>query len=288
MRKWVDRYLSEIAKKNTRIRLIIADVGDFPTFSQNHPDKFLNVGVSESNAIGVAAGLASEGFAVYVYGVSSFFLYRAYEQLKYSVAYWKQNVTFIGVGFGWKYYNIGIGHFCPDDILLVQSLPFFEIYTPYNLAQLLEALKSSYCGPKYLRLTANIIEAPISYEVMETKDNMLITYGEMVKTCLCVINKLYSIGLSNIGLLPLKALNESEVHASVDKNVNSHFFVVEDQFQKGGLYPVLKDRNVSLRMHISLPVFPNKVADSRDDLLKAYSLDDESVFSRIKNELENE
>ena len=103
MRKWVDKYLTEVANNNDNIKLIIADVGDFPLFSSLHPKKFINAGVSESNAIGLAAGLSSEGFQVSVYGVSSFFLYRAYEQLKFSVAYWKKNITFIGVGFHWNW-----------------------------------------------------------------------------------------------------------------------------------------------------------------------------------------
>ena len=47
MRKWLDIYLSELAKTDSKVRLLIADVGDFPCFSKEHPDKFINVGVSE-------------------------------------------------------------------------------------------------------------------------------------------------------------------------------------------------------------------------------------------------
>ena len=278
MRKWVDKFLSEMADKNEKIRLIIADVGDFPLFFKKHSNKFFNVGVSESNAIGIAAGLASEGYIVYVYGVSSFFLYRAYEQFKYSISYWKQRVTFIGVGFGWKYFNIGIGHFCPDDILLVQSFPYFEIYTPYNLLQLSEMLKYHCSGPKYIRLTANILEEPIDKEFTCSKEYMLVTYGEMVKSCINVIRKLHNIGLTNVGLIPLQSLNEKEIKSVLCEYENSNLFIVEDQCANGGLYPLLREMNVNIRIHINLPLLPDKIAESRHKLLESYRLDENSIF----------
>ena len=279
MRKWVDKYLSELADTNNRIKLIIADVGDFPVFSTKHPETFINVGVSESNAVGVAAGLASAGYLVYLYGVSSFFLYRAYEQFKYSIAYWQKNVTFIGVGFGWKYYNIGIGHFCPDDILLVQGLPSFEIHTPYNLNQLYNLLCHSTNYPRYIRLTANIVSDNISTQLKD-RPIVIVCYGEMVDICLSVFEYLNRKGY-NIGFLPFAFIEKETIKTEIEHCIQTKFIIIEDQCEHGGLYSILKNLNVNVISHMCLPILPNLIAPSRIELLKGYKLDEKSIINRI-------
>ena len=286
MRKWVDRYLSEIADANNKVKLIIADVGDFPEFSKRHPEQFINAGVSESNAVGLAAGLASAGYCVYIYGVSSFFLYRAYEQLKYSVSYWHKNITFIGVGFGWKYFNIGIGHFCPDDVLLIQSLPYFEIHTPYNLTQLKELLHHSSLNPRYIRLTANIVRED-SNNYLSNSPVLITCYGEMVEACLSVVSSLTQQGY-DVGLLPFSCLDKKKIETEIKKHEQSKFIVVEDQCNLGGLYPILRDINTIIITHICLPLLPNQVSSSRKELLKAYNLDEDSITNRIIEAIEHE
>ena len=282
MRKWFDKYLTDIAHINKMIRLIIADVGDFPLFSSNHPDKFINAGVSESNAIGLAAGLSSEGYKVYIYGVSSFFLYRSYEQLKYSVSYWKKNVTFVGVGFGWKYYNIGIGHFCPDDILLVQTLPYFEIHTPFQLSQLKNILFEESNNPRYIRLTANIVDESFYEAEMNKQKCILVSYGEMVKTSMAVIERLKTKNI-DAGLIALQSLNEDYVISRVSAIKNTALIIIEDQYERGGVYPILRNYCSNVVLHIGLPLLPNKIAGSRQDLMKMYGLDIESIYKRITN-----
>lgn len=286
MRKWVDKYLAKIADTNCKVKLIIADVGDFPEFSKRHPEKFINAGVSESNAVGVAAGLASAGYCVYIYGVSSFFLYRAYEQFKYSVSYWHKNVTFIGVGFGWKYFNIGIGHFCPDDILLVQSLPNFEIHTPYSLTRLKKLLCQPSENPRYIRLTANIVNDNPTCAISNSPF-IIVCYGEMVSVCLSVVNFLNKLG-HNVGMLPFSCLEKSKIENEINNYKQSKFIVIEDQCELGGLYPILREINVSIISHICLPLLPNLVSSSRKELLKCYKLDEESIINRILYIIEHE
>ena len=279
MRKWVDKYLSEIADTNNKIKLIIADVGEFPEFSKKHPDMFINAGVSESNAVGVAAGLASAGYIVYIYGVSSFFLYRAYEQFKYSISYWHKNVTFIGVGFGWKYFNIGIGHFCPDDILLVQGLPNFEIHTPYNLTQLNKLLQQPSDNPRYIRLTANIVYDDFKNQ-SSNKPVFVACYGELVSACESVVKTLNIQGY-NVGIMPFSFLDKNMIVNKIQNYMQSKFIVIEDQCELGGLYPILRDINVSILLHICMPLFPNLIASSRKELVKGYKLDEDSITNRI-------
>lgn len=284
MRKWVDKYLADIASINKKIRLIIADVGDFPEFANKHKDKFINAGVSESNAIGLAAGLASEGYQVYVYGVSSFFLYRAFEQLKYSVAYWNKNVTFIGVGFGWKYYNIGIGHFCPDDILLTQTLPNFEIHTPYKLSQLKDILLNESLNPRYIRLTANIVDESYVDFFNDGYDFIIVTYGELVKNSIEVINY-FQRNNKNIGLIALQTLDSNYIRERLFSCRKTSLIVIEDQYGQGGLLPILRELGAKVVLNFGLPILPDKVAMSREELVQMYGLDVKTLCDSISNKL---
>lgn len=284
MRKYVDIILSQIADGDSRTRLVIADVGDFPIFSQNHKDKFINVGVSESNAIGIAAGMASEGLRVYVYGISSFFLYRAYEQLRFSVSNWNQNVTFIGVGFGWKYYSIGYGHFCPNDIALIQSLPNFKILTPFTINQLSEYLSETPESPQYLRITANIVS---NDELVsdQCKQYVLISYGEMVKTTIAIYKEIAKS--APIGIVTLSTLNRDSVALLLSEFHNCIFIVIEDQSLGGGISEILIELDKPIGLHVHLPAKTDRVALSREILVQEYGFDKDTIITLI-NQLINQ
>ena len=74
----------EAGLKNKEIVVVTNDMDVFSLrkFKQEFPKRFINIGVAEQNMVNVAAGLASEGKKVIVYGISSFVTSRCYEQLK--------------------------------------------------------------------------------------------------------------------------------------------------------------------------------------------------------------
>lgn len=279
MRKWVDRYLSELANEDPSVRLLIADVGDFPVFISNHSDKFINVGVSESNCIGIAAGLAAAQLRVFVYGVSSFFLYRAFEQFKYAISYWEKPVTFIGIGFGWKYFNIGAGHFAPDDIALCRMLPSFKIRTPFTLSQLKEDIwTSSIKFPSYIRITASIVE---DYPRLAnfSGEHLIVSYGEMSKIAIAVWEELDS---ADYDITLLRDLDTIAIDALIDIARDKNVIVIEDQSEVGSLSSVLCNKGLKPTIRFMLPQFPCGIANSRQGLLKYYGLDKNSILSQIK------
>lgn len=279
MRKWVDKYLTDLAKEDSSIRLLIADVGDFPIFQHAFPDKFINVGVSESNCIGVAAGLAACNFRVFVYGVSSFFLYRAFEQFKYSISYWKKPITFIGVGFGWKYYNIGKGHFTPDDIALFRLLPGFRIKTPFTLTQLRQEIFSSSINyPSYLRITSSIIEDLPN--LFYNGNYLIVSYGEMCKISLQVWQELDN---DEFNLYLMRNLDNETIKDLTIKAQNKKIITIEDQNQIGSLADILSNIGMTPLLKFMLPLYPDYIAKTRDNLLKLYGLDPNSILSKIHN-----
>ena len=103
MRTAFIKQLVEEAAINDKIFLIVGDLGYsvVEMFAEKYPERFLNAGIAEQNMIGVAAGLAKEGYNVYVYSIGNFPTLRCMEQIRYDVAYHNLNVKIVSVGAGY-------------------------------------------------------------------------------------------------------------------------------------------------------------------------------------------
>ena len=112
--------LMQQAKIDDRIFVITPDMGFsvFEKFRAEFPDRFLNVGIAEQNAVGLAAGLALSGKVVYVYSIIPFITMRCFEQVRIDVAYMNTNVRLIGVGAGLTYGSAGPTHHAIEDIAI--------------------------------------------------------------------------------------------------------------------------------------------------------------------------
>ncbi|MCK7495026.1 MAG: hypothetical protein MZW92_31055 [Comamonadaceae bacterium] len=123
MRSTVINCLTERAAVDDRIFLITPDMGFsvLERFRDTFPDRFLNVGVAEQNAIGVAAGLALSGMVVYVYSIIPFITMRCFEQVRIDLAYMNTNVRLIGVGAGLTYGAQGATHHAIEDIAIMRA-----------------------------------------------------------------------------------------------------------------------------------------------------------------------
>ncbi len=128
------------------------------------PDRFLNLGVAEQNTIGVAAGLALEGFKVIVYGIATFISMRPFEQIRTSLSLLAANrainVNIISVGAGMSYDVSGPTHHCVEDLPLMRVLPNLEIFSPSDggLIRMFVAGMLEEPYPKYIRLEGKAVE----------------------------------------------------------------------------------------------------------------------------------
>ena len=109
MRRRFGKIISEIAKKDKKVVLLVGDIGYgiFDDFRKNHPKKFFNLGICEQSLIGVASGMALEGLKPWVYTITPFLIERPFEQLKLDIN--QQNVNVKLVGFA-DYPNLGPSH----------------------------------------------------------------------------------------------------------------------------------------------------------------------------------
>ena len=156
MRKTFLNTLVEEARKDERIFLITPDIGYsvLEPFMHEFPERFLNVGVAEQNAVSIAAGMALCGLVPYVYTINPFVCMRPFEQVRVDVAYMNTNVRIVGVGAGFSYGSAGATHHSIEDIALMRCLPNMTVVCPGDPWEVAQATKASvnYKGPMFFRL----------------------------------------------------------------------------------------------------------------------------------------
>jgi len=148
--------LYSIALQNPDVVVLSADTGAriFKEFQRNIPKQFLNVGVSEQNAMSVAAGLALTGKKVFVFGISNFVTLRCYEQIRNDICCMDLPVTVLGMGTGYVYSIDGPTHHITQDISIMRALPGMTIWSPsdYTMVGALVHMAYKSPGPKYIRI----------------------------------------------------------------------------------------------------------------------------------------
>lgn len=112
MRKPFIQTLTKLAEKDSRVILIIGDVGFsfLEEFKERFPNQFLNAGIAEQNMMGMAAGMARVGWKPYVYTMSNFILLRPHEQLRNDICFPNENVKLFAVKGGPSYKFLGMSH----------------------------------------------------------------------------------------------------------------------------------------------------------------------------------
>ena len=146
----------ELAKRDERVVFIGSDLG--PGVLENMrvemPDRFFMEGVSEANIIGMAAGLAMDGFIPYVNTIATFLTRRCFEQISIDLCLHNLSVRLIANGGGLVYAPLGPTHIAIDDVALMRTQPNMTIVSPSDAQEMKclmpETLKWN--GPIYIRM----------------------------------------------------------------------------------------------------------------------------------------
>src|SRR5213596_4007152 len=159
--------LAEAGGKHTDIVVVDGDVHnstrtDF--FAKKFPQRFFNVGIAESNLVGVGGGLASSGKRAWIASFAAFVMCNAYDQLRMSVAFPCLDVKVVGTHAGISIGEDGPSQMGIEDVSLACSLPQFTVVVPadepstHKAVEALVRIKT----PAYLR--AGRPKVPIIYE----------------------------------------------------------------------------------------------------------------------------
>ena len=105
MRKTCLDTVYELAKEDKKVLFIGSDLGPgvLNDFKKNIPERFFMEGITEQHIIGMAAGLAFDGFIPYVNTIATFLTRRCFEQIAVDLCLHDLPVRLIGNGGGLVY-----------------------------------------------------------------------------------------------------------------------------------------------------------------------------------------
>tara|TARA_A100001037_G_scaffold304887_1_gene343180 strand:- start:1764 stop:2741 length:978 start_codon:yes stop_codon:yes gene_type:complete len=159
--------VTELAQRDDSVVAIGSDTLDLiglRTLQKEHPDRVVDVGIAEQNAMGIASGLATTGMHPYLCGYAPFITARSMEQLRNDVAYANQRVVIGGACSGISLAVSGGTHHAVEDIALMRSLPNMTVVVVADAHQGWHATLATqdYDGPVYLRLGGRAVETPVT------------------------------------------------------------------------------------------------------------------------------
>ncbi len=155
MRSVFNQVLVELARRDPRIYMVLADIGygEIEPFQEAFPERFINCGVAEQNMAGVACGVALEGNIVVTYSIANFPTLRCLEQIRNDSCYHNANVKIVIIGGGLAYGPLGVSHQATEDIAIMRALPNMVVVCPCDFAEAEAATRAmiAHPGPVFYR-----------------------------------------------------------------------------------------------------------------------------------------
>lgn len=159
--------LVEVGRRHPDVVIVDGDVGNSTRaekFAEAFPERSFQVGIAESNLVGVAAGLAACGKIPFIASFAVFIMANAFDQLRMSVAFPYMNVKVVGSHAGISIGEDGPSQMGIEDVALACALPGFTVVVPadeHATRAATHALADS-SGPAYLRVGR--AQTPVIYE----------------------------------------------------------------------------------------------------------------------------
>ena len=182
------------------------------SFARAFPERFIDLGIAEQNAVSFAAGLARMGFVPIVPLFACFSARRALDQVTIQVAYADMNVKVCGLYAGLTSPNTGATHQMISDLAVMRSIPNLTVVEPADALEMQQALAAvvAHRGPVYFRMVRGDIGGPCprvspdgytfrlgkAVLLREGRDVTLIGSGLMVSRCLQAAEILANEGIA--------------------------------------------------------------------------------------------
>jgi len=237
--------LSELAERNPAVVLLSQDFGAIGSFTARFPDRHFDVGISEENLVGVAAGLAHAGKLPFVLAMAPFLSMRGFEQIRDDCAYNRNPVKFIAPFSGLEAGPWGPTHHAMEDIALLRSIPGMTVLSPADPNEAHRAVRAAaeIDGPVYVRLgfltPLDNYDAPFrvgeAVTMRDGNDVTLIATGGCVATALAAHEALLTDGIRArvVNMHTLKPLDNDAVECAARDT--SRIVTVEEHSIIGGL-----------------------------------------------------
>lgn len=243
--------LTELADEHRDIIVLDADLPKTTgseAFRKAHPERFLNVGISEQNMVGMCAGLARVGYVPFCGSMAVFAAGRAFEIIRNSVAYPSLNVKIVGSHGGITAAGDGGTHQCIEDLAIMRALPNMVVLSPCdsNQAAKLARIAYEHDGPVYVRTsrepTEDIttmddeIELGKAQKLLDGEDLCIVSTGMMSVIAHEAAKELQAEGIScsMLNIHTIKPFDSETVRKEVAR-CHGRVLVAEEHNCIGGL-----------------------------------------------------
>ena len=251
MRDIFGEALLAVAEDNPRVVVLDGDLGNSTKAElvrDKFPERFFNVGIAESNLVGIGAGLAAAGFIPWITSFSSFLLCNAYDQIRLSIAIGSVNAKILGSHGGITLGKDGPTQMGIEDLALMGGMPTMTILVPCDPASMRAAVRAAtdHEGPVFLR--SSRVPMPKIYPagdppfeigkaniVRDGSDVAIVGCGLMVATALDAAAVLAEEGIEArvIDLHTIRPLDEATLIAAA-KDTGA-VVVAEEHLLQGGV-----------------------------------------------------
>jgi len=188
----------ELAKADPRVLFIGSDLGPgvLNAMKKEMPERFFMEGISEQHVIGMAAGLAMEGFIPYVNTIATFITRRCYEQVALDLCLQDMPVRLIANGGGLVYAPLGPTHLAVEDLAIMRALPNMTVIVPCDADEMRRMMTKTldWPHPIYIRLAKGgdevVSQEKHGFEIgkaiplREPRTGLFITTGVMTQLAL--------------------------------------------------------------------------------------------------------
>lgn len=245
-----------IGKQNPNVMVLDVDIGKScktGEFRKQLSDQYLNVGIAEQNAAGVAAGLATCGKIPFVVTYAAFGSMRMCEMIRQEICYPHLNVKLACSHGGVTPANDGASHQSIEDMGILRTIPDMTVIMPadYWAARKLVKAAADFDGPVYLRFTRDAI--PMIYgeeeefvigkakKLRDGQDVAIIANGDTVCIALEAAQMLAGQGIQArvLDMHTIKPLDVEAVQDCID-NIG-RIITVEDHNILNGLGSAVAD-----------------------------------------------
>ena len=243
--------LLEIGARESRSVVLSADTQDLlgiRPWIERFPDRFIEIGIAEQNAIGVASGLATTGLRPYVCAYAPFIAARSMEQVRNDVAYANQRVVIGAAASGISLGVAGGTHHALEDLALMRSMPNMTVIVPADVNEAYHATMATLDidGPVYMRLGGRTPEAPVTGDdanftpgranlLRAGEDVTVIACGAMVELAVKASDTLKSegVGVRVLNMHTIKPLDRDAVLKAASET--QRIVTAEEHRYAGGL-----------------------------------------------------
>jgi len=302
MRRTCTNMVHELAKKDEKVVFIGSDLGagTLDSMKEEMPERFFMEGIAEQNIIGMAAGMALEGYIPYVNTIATFITRRCYEQVAVDLCMHNLPVRLIGNGGGVVYAPLGPTHIALEDMAIMRALPNMTVVAPTDAEEMTRFMTASldWPGPIYIRLGKGgdpiVSRDEDGFEIgkaillREPGDVLLVATGVMVHRCLKAAEILETQGVA-CGVLNMHTVKPLDAATLLKLAGNVRLVAtVEEHTRIGGLGSAVADLFVEelgptmpVLKRLALPDAFTKEYGSQDSLLENAGLQAEGIAKTI-------